>query len=102
MNDVLFMLAGAASAAILVALVHRGSTEQRHRIYGAGLVVAVLIYVGFAAAAGATLVPELGGALVFSAMAVAGVRRLRPGHRRSDRRRTGEPPELKSRTFPDH
>jgi len=74
MNDTLFILAGAAAAAGLVALSHRTTELWRYRIYGAAFVIGAGIYVAFAAMAGAFVVQELGGALLCAAVAVAGAR----------------------------
>ena len=70
------ILLGALLAAPLV-LAARGRRVER-QIYAAGLVVAALVYVGFAAAAGAgtaALARELIGVALFGAVAWLGLRR---------------------------
>ncbi len=70
------ILLGALLAAPFVLFARRRRAEDR--VYAAGLVVAALIYVGFALAAGAgtgALVTELIGVVLFAAVAWLGVRR---------------------------
>ena len=78
--DVQFILLGAAVAAAYLALAEWIGGRLRAPLYGAGLVLVGLISVGFAAAAGASdwISTEIGGALVFGALAVGGGRRYPP------------------------
>ena len=75
--DAQLILLGAALAAAYVALIELVGGKVRTPPYGVGLVVVGLIYVGLAAVAGAGdwINTEIGGALVFAALAVGGVRR---------------------------
>ena len=75
--DAQLILLGAALAAAYVALAEWVGGKLRAPLYGVGLVVVSLIYVGLAAVAGAGdwINTEIGGALVFAALAVGGVRR---------------------------
>lgn len=75
--DAQLILLGAALAAAYVALIEWVGGKVRTPAYGVGLVVVGLIYVGLAAVAGAGdwINTEIGGALVFAALAVGGVRR---------------------------
>jgi len=71
------LLAGAALALALVYLARRRSPEGELRLYAIGLLVAALIYVGFAVLGGASqrwLALELLGVLGFGAVAWAGLR----------------------------
>jgi hypothetical protein len=72
--DVQLILLGAAIAAAYLALAEWLGGRLRAPLYGVGLVLVGLIYVGFAAAAGASdwISTEIGGALVFAALAVGG------------------------------
>jgi threonine/homoserine/homoserine lactone efflux protein len=70
------LLLGVAVAAAFVALAEwRGGTTAV-RIYGVGLVIAALGYVVFAGLSGGDdwLFTEIGGALIFAGMSVAGTR----------------------------
>ena len=73
MNDALIILGGAAAAAVLVVAASFLKTPTRHKVYGVALIVAALIYVGFAVG-DMFFLQELGGAFIFAAMAVAGMR----------------------------
>ena len=75
--NVQLILLGAVLAAPYVALTEWVGGKLRAPLYGVGLVVVGLIYVGLAAVAGAgdRINTEIGGALVFAALAVGGVRR---------------------------
>ena len=78
MTKWLALFIGAALALILVALARTRRPEEARRIYGIGLVVAALIYVGFAAADDASsrsLAIEFVGLLVYATAAWIGVRR---------------------------
>lgn len=67
---------GAAGGAAFVLLARFASPGRERRIWAAGLVVAALIYVGFARSAGwQALAGELAGVAVFAAVAWLGVRR---------------------------
>lgn len=72
------ILIGAVLGAALVALAEWRGRERAAVVYGVGLVVAAIIYVGFALVGGASdwIETEIGGALVFSAVVVLGVRRF--------------------------
>ena len=75
--DVQLILLGAALAAVYLALAEWFGGKLRAYQYGMGLVFVGLIYVGFATVAGAGdwISTEIGGALVFGALAVGGARR---------------------------
>ena len=75
--DAQLILLGAALAAAYVALAEWIGGKLRAPLYGVGLVVVGLIYVGLAAVAGAGdwINTEIGGALIFGALAVGGTRR---------------------------
>ena len=75
--DAQLILLGAALAGAYVAVAEWVGGKLRMPLYGVGLVVVGLIYVGFAAVAGAGdwINTEIGGALIFAALAVGGVRR---------------------------
>lgn len=65
------LLAGAAAAAVLVLVARLLERERELAVYAVGLVVAALIYVGFAVAAGGEGWPlEAGGLVIFSLLAV--------------------------------
>lgn len=75
MEQLPYLMGGLAGGGVFVAVAERLGDPLRIRIYGFGLVVAALVYVGFAlAAGGAMAAQELGGALIFSAIALAGLR----------------------------
>jgi hypothetical protein len=77
---VLALAAGAVAALSLVYAVRRRPADARRRVYAAGLIVAALVYVGFAAAGhapAAWLGYELLGVAVFGAVAWAGTRDAR-------------------------
>ena len=78
--DAQLILLGAALAAAYLALTEWLGGALRSLSYGGGLVIVGLIYVGFAMLAGAGdwINTEIGGALVFGALAVGGVRRYSP------------------------
>jgi hypothetical protein len=71
------LMLGAALGAVLVGLAEWRGGRTTNRIYGWALVVAALVYVGFALAAGTNdwWATEVGGVLVFGALVVAGIRR---------------------------
>ena len=75
--EVHLILLGAALAAGYVGLAEWVGGRLRTPAYGVGLVVVGLIYVGLATSAGtgSWINTEIGGALVFAALAVGGVRR---------------------------
>ena len=75
--DAQLLLLGAAVAAPYVGLAEWLARRFRKPLYGVGLVVASLTYVGLAAVGGASewIGTEIGGALVFAALAVGGTRR---------------------------
>lgn len=68
------ILLGAVAGSTLVWLLCRLPADRRAALYGVGLVVAVVVYVAFAVVAGVGLAQELGGGLIFAAVALAGIR----------------------------
>jgi hypothetical protein len=76
-QPILSVLVGVVLGALFIALARAGGPRRERRVLGAGLVIAALIYVGFALRGGAPgrwLALELAGAAVFGAAAGAGVR----------------------------
>jgi hypothetical protein len=77
MSRTSFMFAISAGVALAVPyLLYARRSRDRSRVFGAGLIVAALIYVGFAIAGGhrTDLLVELGGVVLFAAFAFLGVR----------------------------
>lgn len=77
MATTLQFLTGALSCLVFVLVARRSGLKREMRIYAAALAAAALIYVGFAVAGGATiswLVLESGGLILFSSVAVLGLR----------------------------
>lgn len=71
------LLIGVLSCLVFVLVARRAGWQREARLYGAALVAAALIYVGFAVGGGAArswLVLELGGLVVFSLVALFGLR----------------------------
>jgi hypothetical protein len=71
------LLIGALSCVALILGARRLGQKREMRIYAIGLVSAALIYVGFAVFGGASiswLVLELGGLVLFSFVAIVGLR----------------------------
>ena len=78
MTNFLALFIGAVLAIVFVVVVRTRRPDEARRIYALGLVVAALIYVGFAAADDASnrwLVIECIGLLVYGTAAWIGVRR---------------------------
>lgn len=71
-----WILAGAALGAAFLRIARAGGADRERRVLSAGLVVAALVYVGFALAAGdgERVVVAAVGASLFSLPAYAGVR----------------------------
>lgn len=77
MLSILWIVIGVALAALFVAFARAGGPRRERRILGIGLVIAALIYVGFALRGGAPgqwIAAELAGVAVFGAAAAVGVR----------------------------
>lgn len=77
MEILLGLTAGIVLATLLVRWAQQRDVTAQHRIFGAGLVVAALIYVGLAAfrGAGPTLLAyEAGGVALFGGLAILGRR----------------------------
>lgn len=69
---------GALACLVFVLVARRAGWKREVRIYAVGLMVAALIYVGFAAVGGATLswfALESGGLVLFSLVALLGLRK---------------------------
>jgi len=76
MRTILQLLAGASSCAAFVLLARRLAPRNECRLYALGLVVAALVYVGFAArgVSPGWLILELSGAAAFTLFAFAGLK----------------------------
>ena len=77
MPAVIQLLTGALACLAFVLLARRAGSKREATIYAAALVVAALIYVGFAAVGGAALLwvaLEAGGLVLFSVVALLGLR----------------------------
>ena len=76
MPAVIQLLAGALASLAFVLLARRAGSKREATIYAAALVVAALIYVGFAAVGGALpwVALEAGGLVLFSVVALLGLR----------------------------
>ena len=77
MNPVIALLLGAALSLALVGLACKYPPQRERRVYAVGLVIAALVYVGFAAADGAGarwLALEIFAALIYGAATWAGLR----------------------------
>lgn len=76
-NLIIHFVIGMVSALIFIAIARRSGTDWEKRIYAVGLVIAALIYVGFATIGGASLnwnVIELVGLAVFTLIAALGLK----------------------------
>jgi hypothetical protein len=76
MNFIFFQLLGVIAACMLISLIHLGKRSAR-KLLAFGLVVAALIYVGFALTSQYKtiwLLAELCGVLIFTGFALAGLR----------------------------
>lgn len=77
MDTVIQILIGGLASLLFVLAARRAGPRRELNTYAAGLVLAALIYLGFAAAGGAVLgwvALESGGLLLFSAAALLGIR----------------------------
>lgn len=78
MRESLWLIAGIVLAGGFILAARRTLNYEREKfIYGTGLVIAALIYVGFGLFSGSVAwqLIELGGVLLFAALAVLGIRR---------------------------
>jgi hypothetical protein len=78
MTSVIGLLSGLVGGTLLVGLAYGGGEQGARRMYAVGLLAAALMYVGFAAAGGASagwLSLEIVGLAFYGGVAWAGVRR---------------------------
>ena len=74
---IIHLVIGIVSAFVFIAIARRGGMGWEKRIYAAGLVIAALIYVGFAIIGGASLewnTIELVGLAIFTLVAALGLK----------------------------
>ena len=77
MTGLFWFVLGLVLGAVFIVLARRLGLPGERRLLALGLVVAALIYVGFAVASagGAWIAAELGGVVVFGGLAVLGLKR---------------------------
>lgn len=76
-NLIVHLVIGIISALVLIIIARRSEPGLEKRLYAAGLLIAALIYVGFASLRGASLewnAIELAGLAVFTLVAVLGLK----------------------------
>jgi hypothetical protein len=76
MNTTVYFLLGLLVGFLYIDYARKRGRRREHRIYAVGLVMAALVYVGFAVAAldGAWLLVEVAGLVAYTSFAVLGLR----------------------------